>query len=83
MENTHPNVISIKEKDEDERSGEREQDRESNFVEDADTNIDDKDIGEMVEGMQPDIKESDTKADLLIEAYPIVINIIEEVVEEH
>ena len=48
LENTHPNVISIKEKDDDERSGEREQDRESNFVEDADTNIDDKDIGEMV-----------------------------------
>ena len=83
LENTHPNVISIKEKDEDERSGEREQDRESNFVEDADTNIDDKDIGEMVEGMQPDIKESDTKADLLVKVHSIVIDIIEEVVDEH
>ena len=83
LENTHPNVISIKEKDEDERSGEREQDRESNFVEDADTNIDDKDIGEMVECMQPDIKESDTKADLLVKVHSIVIDIIEEVVDEH
>ena len=83
LENTHPNVISIKEKDEDERSGETEQDRESNFVEDADTNIDDKDIGEMVEGMQPDIKESDTKADLLVKVHSIVIDIIEEVVDEH
>ena len=62
---------------------EKEPDRDSNSVEDTDANIDDMNNGEMVEGMQPDIKESDTKADLLVEAHSIVINIIEEVVDEH
>ena len=32
---THPNVIGIKEEDEDEHSGAKEPDQESNFVEDT------------------------------------------------
>ena len=46
-------------------------------------NIDDMNQGEMVEGTQPDIKESDTKSDLLVETHSIVISINEEVEDKH
>ena len=79
----HPNVIGIKEEDEDEHSGKKETDRESNFAGDTDANIGDMIIGEIVEGMQHDIKGSDTKANLLEEAHSIVIDTIEEVEDKH
>ena len=80
---SHPIVIGIKEEDEGEYPGAKEPYRESDFDGDTNTNVDDKNDGEMVEGLQPEIKESDTKADLVEEAHSIIINMIEEVVDEH
>ena len=80
---THPIVIGIKEEDEEGHSGKKETDRESDFAGDTDANIGDMIIGEIVEGGQPDIKGSDTKANLLEEAHSIVIDIIDEVEDKH
>ena len=78
-----PNAIGIKEEDKDEYSGKKETDRESNFVRNTDANIGDMIIGEIVEGIQPDIKESDTESDLLVKTHPNVIGIKEEDEDEH
>ena len=69
----HSVVIGIKEEVEDKHSGTNEPDRKANMVEGTDTNIDVMNHGDEVEGMQPDIKESDTESDLLVKAHPNVI----------
>ena len=79
----HSVVIGIKEEVEDKHSGTKKPDRKSNIVEDTDTNIDVMNHGEKVEGMQPDINESDTKSDLLVKAHSNVIGIKEEVEDKH
>ena len=66
-------VTGQKDEIEGKHSGRKELDRKFNLSKDNNMNIDDMNQGDMVEGIQPDIKRLNTKIDLSIEIHSVGI----------